>query len=396
MESRVSPCHILQFGYDDSVFRAGSKSDTLSRQVAYGEVLERLRPDSVVTIVIVTQLKTATAFTRENVTFIPFCEDRRRWAKIAAWYRLYRLFHQIDCRRRVDVLTTQTVHDESWIALLFGKFNDRPVIGQVHYDIFSPHVKAFLASGLIGKVRYAALLKGLKWFTGLRVVGKGIAREVIRRNANHRVHVIPVAMPMILKRPVSVIRRSLTVLFVGRLVEQKDMKTWLDVAELVARQSPQCHFRIVGDGPLHTELQERVDAKGMHNRVTFDGAIAYDKLSAYYESAAVLLLTSYSEGFGRVVAEALYHQLPVVAFRVTGVEDIIQDGESGFLHELGEKQAMADSVLQLLNQPITTDRMGKAGQEFVSKHFDPLMLSERWIGMLVASADGAMRERPAK
>jgi glycosyltransferase involved in cell wall biosynthesis len=379
------PCHIVQIGRDDKVFQLPRESESVQRQVTYGEVLERLRPNSTMTLVVLTRNKEAKPLRIGNVTFRPFAEDLRRWAKFKGWYHLYTTLQQIDSERKIDTLTTQTVHDEAWVALLFGKMRHRAVVGQIHSDIFNPYAKTNLSRGLMGHIRWPTLLFTLKHFTALRVVGQGIAAKIRERRLHFQVHVIPVTMPMLSANlPVANhMKKERKVLFVGRLAEEKNLLTWLRIAELVADEMPEAIFEIVGDGDLRKSLEVLVDRKGFGKKVKFRGFVDYYQLPEIYRSASVFLITSLYEGFGRVVAEALANRVPVVAAHITGVEDIVVHGRSGFLHPPFDVSGMAKSVIALLRNPSMAEEMGKFGEASVKEKFDPKTLAEKWVKMLV-------------
>lgn len=386
MGTKPPPCHIVQIGSDESAFLYGPGVEYVQRQVAYGILLDQLRPNSTMTLVILTREQSARPFRVGNVLFSPLIVNLRGRSKFQAWRDLYLTLDAIHREHPIDVLTTQTVHDEAWIALLFAKQRRCAIVGQIHYDIFNPHAKATLSRAFMGGIRYFATLRGMKYFTALRVVGEGISSQILERQLHARVHVLPVTMPMLDGVLNGSMQRENKVIFVGRLVEQKNLTAWLHVAELVLQVVPAAKFEIVGDGVLKEELELLADQKGLTDQVRFTGFVNYEHLALKYQSASVFLITSLYEGFGRVVAEALANRVPVVTPKITGIEDIVVHGQSGFLHSPNDMVGMATSVTTLLHDPDLVEKMGKWGEEDVKRRFNSQTLMRNWMQLLVDCA----------
>lgn len=86
-------------------------------------------------------------------------------------------------------------------------------------------------------------------------------------------------------------------------------------------------------------------------------------------AATVHVSTSIQETFGRTLIEAMASGKPVVATRCGGPEEVVMDGETGFIVEPQNPQAVADAVIQLLNHPDMAWRFGQAGRARVEKYF---------------------------
>ena len=142
----------------------------------------------------------------------------------------------------------------------------------------------------------------------------------------------------------------------------------------------------MGDGPLRGDLEDKVRSLGLAERVNFRGFVPYGALPSIYRSSTAFLLTSHCEGAPRVVFESCSQRLPVVATRISGVEDIVEDGKTGFLHANGDVEGMAASVSRLLGDDALRDRMGKAARASVLERFDPEQVARAWMSLLVSAA----------
>ncbi|MGA1794312.1 MAG: glycosyltransferase family 4 protein [bacterium] len=381
--------HIVQVSWDDAVFRENGRSDARTRQVRYAAELLSQSPGSRMSIMVLARSPDYGEIHQSNLRLIPLQFLGRRSFVTLLW-RLFKLHRRLPIR----VLTCQDVAEMGWWVLFFGLLLRIPVVGQMHYDLFSPYAQRDCLGGdWKGRLRLFITLSLLPLYSALRVVGSGIRQGLIRRGFRKRIALIPVPVSMADEKDdacAAVSRDCATrrpvVLFVGRLVWQKNLSLWLRVASRIAELEPTARFRIIGEGPLRKSLEEQCTRLGLEGVVEFVGEVAYHQLSSHYNEASVFLLTSLYEGFGRVLAEAGWHHLPVVATRITGVEDIVDDGITGFLHHHNGTEEMARSAVRLLQDNALRERMGSAGHIKVRVAFDPDRLTKAWVRLLVDQA----------
>lgn len=372
------PYHIVQISFDDAVFSSAEDPEPLLRQVRYGRVLATRAPGSHLSIIVVTRKVAVEPLAIENLTLHPVP------GPAAGPFVLFRALRALHRGRPIDVITTQTIALETAIALVFARWYGCRVVGQIHYDAFSFSARR---NCRWGRLRHVVFKRLLRYLFAVRTVGTRTA-DTLRGNRLHwNVHVIPVPVGMLIDpacgEPRAVGRR---VLFVGRLAPEKGLDDWLNIAAEVLQSEPAAVFEIVGDGPLRAEIQEMAERLGLTHRVRFMGRIPNSRLGERYREARLLLLTSRHEGFGRVAVEALANQIPVVAPRITGLEDIVEHGRTGFLHEPGDLHGMARSVLLLLRDPDMARDMGRKGRADTLERFQPDALAERWVDLLLSAA----------
>ncbi len=126
-------------------------------------------------------------------------------------------------------------------------------------------------------------------------------------------------------------------------------------------------LRLVGDGPTRPHVVALVRALGLSDDVDFVGERR--DLAALVTGAAAFVLPSESESFGLAALEALACGVPVVASNVGGLPVVVADGEVGFLHELGDVDAMASSVGRLVDDAALRARLGLAARAHAETHF---------------------------
>ncbi|MCC7104565.1 MAG: glycosyltransferase [Chloroflexi bacterium] len=156
------------------------------------------------------------------------------------------------------------------------------------------------------------------------------------------------------------------VLFVGRLVLQKDLSTLVRSAVLACREQPEARFVVVGGGPERAAAEALATAAGLGEALLFTGPIPHAQLPAYYAAADIFVLPSRYEGNARVLAEAGAAGLPVVTTDVSGARDTVLDGETGFVLPIGDPMAFAGRVCKLLADRQRAAEMGALARQRVS------------------------------
>ena len=133
------------------------------------------------------------------------------------------------------------------------------------------------------------------------------------------------------------------VLFAGRLSTEKGILEFLEATEGLPRA-------VAGDGPLRDRVPDSA------------GFVPHAELGAWYDRAAVVCVPSRREGYGVVAREAMAHGRPVVATRVGGLADAVEDGVTGVLVEPGDTAALRRAIETLLADEPLRRRLGAAGR----------------------------------
>ena len=166
------------------------------------------------------------------------------------------------------------------------------------------------------------------------------------------------------------------VLFVGRLVKQKDLPTLLRAAFLVRRERPEVRFVLAGGGPEEPTARRLAEALGLGEGVLFLGPVAHAELPAYYAACDLFVLPSRYEGNARVLAEAAAAGRPAVTAEVSGARDTILDGSTGYVVPVGRPDLLAERTLELLADPARAAEMGRrARQHVLSLYGDERLLA---------------------
>ena len=154
---------------------------------------------------------------------------------------------------------------------------------------------------------------------------------------------------------------------VGRIFPIKNHRLFLEAAAHVAVEDRLAHFVVVGDGVLRPEMEEHARRLGIADRMTFTGWRR--DLPRIYPDLDVLVVSSKNEGTPVSAIEAMASGCPVVATRVGGLPDLIDDGETGHLVPSEDARALAGAILRVLRDRDAARRMAEAARARVRERF---------------------------
>jgi len=160
-------------------------------------------------------------------------------------------------------------------------------------------------------------------------------------------------------------------LCVGRFSPAKAHLLLLDVISRLSKEGRYFRVELIGDGPLRRRVEERIEQDGLGHLVRVVGALSEEEVVREVLASRCMLLPSFIEGLPVTLLESLALARPVVASRVAGVPEVVEDGVNGWLVTPGSVDSLATAIREVLDTP--TDRlfeMGLAGREVVRKNHD--------------------------
>lgn len=196
----------------------------------------------------------------------------------------------------------------------------------------------------------------------IRTILNGVDVEAVRREAEEHANDAGDAVAQ--------------VVCVGRLMPVKGIEYLIRAAVHV----PDARFVIAGEGPLEPELRQLVDSLGLSERVRFAGYVS--SAAAVLAAADVVAMPSLSEGLPLVAIEAGALGKPVVATRVGGIPEIVEDGVTGLLVPPEDPGALGTAIRRLLEDEGLRLRMGAAAAERVERHFDVHAMGDAYVGLV--------------
>lgn len=317
------------------------------------------------------------AFTQELITAgIPLVtlNMRRGVPDPRAVFRLIKILRQW----RPDILTSFMYH-ANLLGRITGHMAGVPiVVSSIRNENFGgPHRERVLRlTDWMGDItttnsRLAAdnlVKRGVVPAERMRVIPNGLILDKFFANGAERTRV---------RKQLGVEEDEFLWLAVGRLEEQKDYPSLLRAFQILSLDNSKSQLRVAGQGPLLENLKQQTIGLGISDRAIFLG-LRRD-IPCLLDAADGLVLSSAWEGLPNAVMEALAAGKPVVATRVGGVPELVEDGESGFLVPPKNPKALAQAMLRLMNlSPEERRRMGEFGRRRMERDYSLERVVDQW------------------
>jgi len=267
----------------------------------------------------------------------------------------------IIARERITLIHFHTAHAHT-LGLLAARRAGAPL------RFLTRRVDFHIHGHLLNRWKYGPAL------TAILAISEGIRRVLLEDGlAPQRVITVPSGIdldrlreagdPEPLRRELGVPREALVVGMVAALAPHKDHRTFLKAAAAVKKVLPGVRFLIVGEGQLEAELRELSESLGLSREVIFTG-FREDvlELTGMFD---IFVLSSYLEGMGTSLLDAMGLGRPIVATRAGGIPEIVREGQNGLLVPARQPEQLAEAIVKLGKDEDLRRRMGALGKELV-------------------------------
>jgi glycosyltransferase involved in cell wall biosynthesis len=267
-------------------------------------------------------------------------------------------------RRTYDVIYVIHGRLHAFPSVIAGKWLGKPVVvkpgrgGEAHFDLSVVRRKRLLGSSFARGIARNTTA----WVANSEAIAADLARWGV---PSERVHAIPngIDIPEDVRRQPN--NGVVHFLSIGRLDAEKAVDQTIRAFAALPTDTP-ARLTVLGDGPCREELEALSRRLGQEKRIVFTGAVA--DVTPYLRAADVYLSTSVSEGMSNALLEAMSHAVMPVVSRVSGADDLVEEGASGFLFPPGDEAALATRLEESL--AMTRERRratGEAAQEAVRR-----------------------------
>ena len=232
------------------------------------------------------------------------------------------------------------------------------------------------------KIEAAEFVACVSWF------GRAQGMRLIPADHWHKMHVIRCGLPfdrIPLKGPAEA--NIQTMICVGRLSPEKGQPGLLRSFARLREQHPELRLRLVGDGPDRASLEALAKELKLSDAVTFAGRLSEEETLAEIARADLLVLPSFMEGLPIVLMEAMAAGVPVIASRVAGIPELVEDDETGLLFTPSNWDELASHIDRLLGDEALRSRLAEKAKAKVASEFDTRTSAEQ-LARLFSSASG--------
>lgn len=367
MKTKIKICHVitrLDWGGSPDIVRvlcSGLDPAVFDVYLIYGKTLH---PSA----------KTAEFLRTTSVHLIhipQLVRDIRPLSDLAALVRLFAVFsHQ-----EFDIIHTHTAKAGA-LGRIAGFLARTPVIlytphGHNFYGYFSKFCSKAIV--LIEKI-LATVTTGIVVFTQLEKrdfialdVAPGEKISVVSQGLELAEYIPPEQEKNAIKESFGIKQEDFVIGLVSRLEPVKGTQYFIEACRLLAAESVSLRFIIAGDGSLADSLKQKVKEYRLGEKVIFLGW--RQDIPHILAACEIVVLPSLNEAVGIALIEAQAQGIPVVASRVGGIPEVVQDGITGLLVAPGQPQEIADAVIRLYRDPRASKEMGRAAQRWVRDKF---------------------------
>ncbi len=165
-------------------------------------------------------------------------------------------------------------------------------------------------------------------------------------------------------------------LAVCRFVEKKGLDILLRACAILERRKVPFQSLLIGDGPERSRLESLVEEMDLQDEVRFTGAIPTDQVRSYLVASNVIVAPSVyakdgeRDGTPTALIEAIARGVPAVASAISGIPELIDDGENGLLVPERDEEKLASAIEAVLSDPDLRARLGRNGRQKVLREFD--------------------------
>jgi glycosyltransferase involved in cell wall biosynthesis len=294
--------------------------------------------------------------------------------------------------RRVEAMGVAHVHAHWATHPALAAWTVRTLTGLPYSFTAHAHDLYVDRAMLREKVRDAAFVVTISEYN------RRLLEEVCGRAARGKIHVIRCGVDLdeftpAPRRPAAVP----TFVCVASLRPYKGHAVLLDAVALLRARGVVLRVVLVGDGPLRADLQAQVARLGIGDAVTLRGALPHQEIPAVLAGATAVVLPSVTQSDGQMegipvaLMEAMAAGVPVVSTRLSGIPELVRDGEGGLLVPERDPEALAGAMARLAADPELAARLAGGARRSVERDFDRARNVER----LEALLSGASSSGPA-
>jgi colanic acid/amylovoran biosynthesis glycosyltransferase len=230
------------------------------------------------------------------------------------------------------------------------------------------------------KIEAAEFVACVSWF------GRAQGMRLVGQDHWSKIHVIRCGLPfdrIPKKRPTETTRQ--TMISVGRLSPEKGQAGLLQAFAKLRAAHPELQLRLVGDGPDRASLETLAKELGLSDAVTFAGRLPEGETLAEIARADLLVLPSFMEGLPIVLMEAMAAGVPIIASRVAGIPELVEDDETGLLFTPSNWDELALRINLLLGDDALRTRLTEKAKVKVASEFDRRKCAEQLARLFSAT-----------
>lgn len=362
-DAEESGLRVLMISTDRNIFKEGSA--VRERMSEYGKSFRQLH--------IIVFTKRFQKFGQEKISENVWVYPTRSWCKIFYAFDAARVAKREFAKflpKIISVISTQDPFETGIAGWLLARKFKLPLQIQVHTDFLSSY---FQQESLLNKIRVIMGKFLIKKADGIRVVSERVKNSL----KGYKLKVEPVVLPIyvdiekIRETPASLDvhkkypQFSFIIMMASRLEKEKNVFIAVEIMKDLVSRYPKIGMIVVGEGREKNKLKQLVAGYNLEGNIIFEGW--QSDLISYYKTSNVFLSTSFYEGYGLTIIEALACGCPVISSDVGIAGEVISEGESGFVCSIGEKNCFIRRIQEVMELPGLRERLSVYSKAVVNE-----------------------------
>jgi glycosyltransferase involved in cell wall biosynthesis len=293
---------------------------------------------------------------------------------------------QIIDKNKIDLIHANTI-SPAFAGAVLGRLYGIPVINTIHH-VHSLRKDQY-AAAQDGRARFSIRLLSLPKFLcekimvrlpaiGIHTVSESSKDDLIRFGVkdSSKIKIVSNAVDFRRLHAANDVQYGGFALFIGRLVEYKNLDVIVTAFRKVVDEIPEARFAIVGDGPAAQKWKELVSSNGLSANVEFLGYVTEEKKDELLRNCSMLVFPSLIEGFGLVILESFARKKPVIVSDIRPLNEIVDDGVDGFIVPATSPSDWAETILLVFKNKSSCEAMGTRGRNKVEARFNIIHAAE--------------------
>jgi glycosyltransferase involved in cell wall biosynthesis len=289
----------------------------------------------------------------------------------------------------LDIIHSHQPYSLGSEALKFSKKLNIPLVFTYHirYEDYS-HYVPFIPESISKKYIRKMTTKYSNQCDNIIAPSSAIKKMLVDRGIKSSISIIPSGINIDnfkkdtgkkgeIKEKYNIKSDDILLITACRLTEEKNLGFLIRSFAKIKKKNNNVKFMIVGDGAVKKDLEKSAEEFGIKDSVIFTGLVDRTKIVDLYQASDIFVFSSKTETQGLVAVEAMAAGNPVVAVKASGIEDMVKDGEDGFLTFESEEE-FSESVLKIVNDKNLREKMS-AQAKINSTRFS----IEPWVGKMV-------------
>ncbi len=284
----------------------------------------------------------------------------------------------------LDVIHSQTEFAIGSFARLFAKQYNIPIVHTYH-TMYEDYVH-YITKGHFNKSS-KKIVEYLTKFYCDKTIGELIvptkkAYDLFKEkyNVERNIHIIPTGIEVDrfykenlnekkvneLKKKYNIKRGDFTLIFVGRIAEEKNIPYIIDVAADIAKDKKNLKLIIIGDGPDREKYQKYTKEKNAQNNIIFTGKVSWEEINNYYGLGNAFISASTTETQGLTIIEAMASSLPALCIDDESFRGTVIDDFNGLLFK--NKEECKKCILSIMENKKNLEKLSKGARNSADQH----------------------------